>query len=492
MMKKIMYIFSFLLIMFSVFTGMSFAEENIISRNFIIDEKSVNLATTSIIFDGGELESDVPPVIYNNRTLVPIRVVSENLGAKISWDAKNAKVNIVKGTKNITLKINSSKVVVSGKEKTLPDKVPAKLISDRTMVPLKFISDELGINVTWDNDNRVVIMNTIKEIKKPVNYVSYKLGTSSDKESITVVNSSKADYNTFFLSNPNRIVMDFKDSGIKNDESSKNDTIDKEYIKSYKAYYYKEENRTRVVITFKEDIDKEKIKITTSGNNVVILFDFPKVIDPPVQNPTDNNQPDVKPLPDNNGSETGKKYSVTIDAGHGGKDPGAISPIDKTKEKDLNLAIAQRLRDKLINSGYNTIMTRDDDTFIELKDRSNIANNNLSDVFVSIHINAIDNATMNGIETLYYPNEGDYSYGRDNASLAKIIQNELIGVTGASDRGIIKRPNLVVLKYTNMPAVLVECGFVTNSDEIALLNTEEYKEKLTDAILSGIQKYFNK
>ena len=489
-MKKTIYIFTALLIMFSLYTTMSFAQENIALGKFIIDEKIVSLPTTSIIFDGGELESDVPPVIFNNRTLVPIRVVSENLGAKVAWDSKNYKVNITKDSKSISLKINSSKVTVNNKEKTLPDKVPAKLISDRTMVPLKFISDELGINVVWDNVNRVVIMKSKIIDVKPKNYVDYKYLDNDDKESITLYNSEKIEYNTFFLSSPNRIVVDLPDTAIKNDEESKNIALDKEYIKTYKAYYYKEEKRTRVVIGFKEDIDKERIKITQTGNNIIVVFDYPKIINPPIVNPPIVNPPDS--TTDNSNNNSNRQYKITIDAGHGGKDPGAISPLDKTKEKDLNLAIAKKLKDKLISNGYNTIMTREDDTYIELKERANIANNNNSDIFISIHINAIENPSMSGIQTLYYPNEGEYSYARDNESLAKMVQEELIKSTGASDRGIIKRPNLVVLKYTNMLAVLLECGFLTNYEDINLLNSDEYKDKIVDAVISSIAKHYKR
>lgn len=472
-----MYISAFFLMIFSMVFNVSFAAEKIVEKSFTLDGKKVNLPITQIKLDNVDLESDVPPVIVNNRTLVPIRLVSENLGAKIQWDPKTYKVMITNDEKSIALKINSSKVTVNGLEKTLPDKVPAKLVSDRTMVPIRFISEELGVDVDWDDSNRVVSLKT-KEVEKKINnFLDFKFEKNNDKETFNINGDLKTEYKTFYLSNPNRLVFDFSDSGLRNNDISKDENINEYYIKSYKSYYYKEEGRTRVTLTLKEDIDRKNIKISQNGNNINVLFDFKEEVDKPN---TDQN---------NNQNNDGK-YLITIDAGHGGSDTGAISSIDKTKEKDLTISIAEQLNDKLKQNGYNTEMVRTDDVYVDLKERANIANNNGSNIFVSIHINSAT-ASASGIETLYYPSNGEYAYGRDNKTLANIIQEELIKETNAIDRKIKERPNLVVLKYTKMPAVLIECGFLSNSNEVKLLNSPEYQEKLVNAIFNGIQRYFN-
>lgn len=203
----------------------------------------------------------------------------------------------------------------------------------------------------------------------------------------------------------------------------------------------------------------------------------------------DNNNIQIKLYNEEENQRNGK-YLIAIDAGHGGKDPGAVSPIDKTKEKDLTLQISKLLNEKLVQNGYDTIMTRTGDTYPNLKERTEIANNKDADLFISIHINAVDKADIRGIQNLYYPNDGEYANGRDNEALAKIIHEELIKQTGADDRKIVKRPNLVVIKYTEMPSVLIECGFLTNPDELNLMKSQEYQDKLVEGIYKGLQRYF--
>ncbi|MBU5256132.1 N-acetylmuramoyl-L-alanine amidase family protein [Tissierella praeacuta] len=180
---------------------------------------------------------------------------------------------------------------------------------------------------------------------------------------------------------------------------------------------------------------------------------------------------------------------IVVDAGHGGKDPGAIS-IGKRYEKDLSLSVSLKLNDALKAKGYNTIMTRDKDEFIDLYERARIANDNYADVFVSIHGNAHDNRSIAGIQVLYCPATNSSKKEVDQHPFAKIIMEELLKATGAADKGIIQRPNLVVLRETKMPAVLVETGFLSNEAEERLLYTEEYQYKIVDAIIKGIEKYF--
>lgn len=180
---------------------------------------------------------------------------------------------------------------------------------------------------------------------------------------------------------------------------------------------------------------------------------------------------------------------IVVDAGHGGKDPGALS-ASKRREKDLNLSISLKLNQSLQSLGYNTIMTRDTDEFIDLYERARIANDNYADIFVSIHGNAHDNKSISGIQVLYCPATQSEKKEVDQHPFAKLIMDELLKATGAVDKGIIQRPNLVVLRETKMPAVLVETGFLSNAVEDKLLFTEEYQYKIVDAIIKGIEKYF--
>ncbi len=174
---------------------------------------------------------------------------------------------------------------------------------------------------------------------------------------------------------------------------------------------------------------------------------------------------------------------IVIDAGHGGNDPGAVSPFTKTKEKDLALSIAQKLKRKLENIGYKVYMTRDDDTYVGLYNRAEIANSLGANAFLSIHINASTSQEPKGVEMLYVPD------ARDNKGFAALLQSEVCKATGAKSIGIIQRPNLVVIRETKMPAVLAELGFLSNQAEERLLVDEAYQDKLVQGMYNAVTKY---
>lgn len=184
------------------------------------------------------------------------------------------------------------------------------------------------------------------------------------------------------------------------------------------------------------------------------------------------------------------KYNKTIviDPGHGGNKPGAIS-VRKRYEKDLNLSISLKLRDKLESLGYNIIMTRDTDVDIDLYERARIANDSDADLFVSIHGNSHINSVHKGIQVLYCPATQSSIKEGDQFPFAKAMMDALLAGTGAVDKGIIQRPNLVVLRETKMPAVLVETGFMSNPEEEELLFTEKYQDIIVDSIVKGIENY---
>lgn len=173
---------------------------------------------------------------------------------------------------------------------------------------------------------------------------------------------------------------------------------------------------------------------------------------------------------------------IVVDPGHGGFDPGAIG-YSGLQEKDVNLNIALKVRNYLLKDGYRVLMTREDDRFISLKQRVEKANTSKADLFVSIHINASSSEFSEGTETFLAPNKIDSS-----SSLAKTIQQELVDELNLYDRGV-KEENLYVIKYTDMPAVLIEVGFISNPHEESLLESEIYRDRAARAIYRGITNY---
>ena len=191
---------------------------------------------------------------------------------------------------------------------------------------------------------------------------------------------------------------------------------------------------------------------------------------------------------------------IYLDAGHGGYDPGAS--YFGISEKSLTLAIQSRVKAKLEAEGYQVVTTRTSDTYVDLTDRSRAANASESDIFVSIHINASGSSAAQGIETYYYQPYAEYP-SRINAAyhanptrlsmsdtLANAIQSSLINATGAQNQGV-KRRTFAVLRETTAPAVLLELGFLSNTQEAARLNTSSYQETLANAIVAGIKRYYS-
>src|SRR5881392_1662323 len=169
--------------------------------------------------------------------------------------------------------------------------------------------------------------------------------------------------------------------------------------------------------------------------------------------------------------------TVVIDAGHGGHDRGGI-PGQSVAEKEMTLDVAQRLRNVLAASGYRVVMTRDSDVFVPLGTGVAIANSYGNAIFVCIHFNATKRAGASGIET--------YFYSRDSLPLASAIHYFVTGGAPSANRGV-RRRGYYVLRRTSVPAVLVECGFLTNPTEAAYAQSASYRQKLAEEIAAGVR-----
>lgn len=178
------------------------------------------------------------------------------------------------------------------------------------------------------------------------------------------------------------------------------------------------------------------------------------------------------------------QVDIVLDAGHGGNDPGAVH--EDVLEKEITLEITRMTKELLKESGYTVGMTRNNDSFIELGERATYATRRNAKVFISIHCNASENSSGNGIETFY-----SKSKELNNNILAEMIQNAVIEQTEASNRGI-KTENYTVLVRSNMPAALIEVGFITNETEKELLQDPSYQQKLAKGISEGIIRYMQR
>jgi N-acetylmuramoyl-L-alanine amidase len=168
--------------------------------------------------------------------------------------------------------------------------------------------------------------------------------------------------------------------------------------------------------------------------------------------------------------------TVVIDPGHGGFDRGGI-PGQRVSEKMMTLDVSLKLKPILEKAGYKVVMTRNTDVFVPLGTRAAIANSYPNAIFVCIHFNSARRSGANGIET--------YFYSTESAPLAGSIHSALVSVAPSENRGV-RRRGYFVLRRTTIPAVLLECGFLTNPTEAQYAETNAYRQKLAQEIARGI------
>ncbi|MDN4493972.1 N-acetylmuramoyl-L-alanine amidase [Ureibacillus aquaedulcis] len=194
---------------------------------------------------------------------------------------------------------------------------------------------------------------------------------------------------------------------------------------------------------------------------------------------------------------------IVVDAGHGGVDGGASS--GEVIEKDVTLAVAQKVEKQLKRLGATVVMTRSTDgdvleehapseEFSTLRERkkediflrSNLVQKNEPDIFVTVHANAIPEEKWRGAQVFYHKD------GHPNSELlAKSIQSTIKESLQNTEREALAIKQVYLLKKAEVPAVLVETGFLSNNEERELLSSEEYQQKMADAIVSGIESYVN-
>lgn len=190
--------------------------------------------------------------------------------------------------------------------------------------------------------------------------------------------------------------------------------------------------------------------------------------------------------------------TVVIDPGHGGPDPGSVAKSGLL-EKDVVLAIGLRLRDLLESAGVHVIMTRETDEDLSglsnaslrerwraaHRKRLEIAQNSSADVVISIHANAVPSTRWFGAQTFFNPDGSP-----ENARLAAILQRELRHITGGTDRSPSQHVEHFLLNNIEIPAVLVEVGFLSNPREAELLAQPEYQQQLAWAMFIGLGHFF--
>jgi N-acetylmuramoyl-L-alanine amidase len=176
-----------------------------------------------------------------------------------------------------------------------------------------------------------------------------------------------------------------------------------------------------------------------------------------------------------------KNLTVVLDAGHGGSDPGAQR--EGIQEKEITLAIVNRLKNNLEAKGIKVLLTRSDDIFVSLEDRVTLTNQAQPDLFLSVHINALENnSAIHGVETYYKTPQSQ--------ALAQSIHDSLVSDLGIPDR-LVRKARFYVINHTEVPAVLAEVGFISSQEERAKLISPDYQNQVAQALERGVSQYLS-
>lgn len=358
-----------------------------------------------------------------------------------------------------------------------------------------------------------------------------RVSTESNKTRIVVDANKQITFKAMALDNPDRIVVDIPNAWV-SPKLKKDLPVNSRFVGKARVAQFNPQT-VRIVVESKVGRNNHKV-FTLKGGPVagrVVLdigdlsggssgakIDLPKAkpapapsTEPatkpttkPTAKPTPKPaakpapKPETKPKDDVDAEIAGitglKGRKITIDAGHGGSDSGAIGPTG-VMEKSVTLRVAQELKRLLVAEGATVYMTRDTDTEVspkgedasdieELQARCDIPNQNGSDIFVSIHMDSFTNGAAKGT-TGYY-----YSLGsKRSRDLADKIRSGVIDQLGTQSRGT-QSSNFYVVKHTDMPATLVELAFISNPSEERLMNSEAGIKKAAQGIADGIADFF--
>ena len=498
--------------------------------------KTINIVKENSTF------SSAPLFLVQGMGYLSSNDISKIYGAKTNWYPKSKKVIFTINNKEIIFQIGSKKVMVDKIERLMNKKV---LLDDsELLIPLEFVLTRAFADVSsfyseWDYCRLILRVSVIPDVFPP-RYYSYKDKT---RLVIQMVEKKEIQINS---SREKKIAVKIYKSKVNSEKSSITindgvvDTLDATnlerdvlFVVNLGTYSGKTDTFT-LSSPFRLVIDVERL-----GETTFKLAGLSSVIAPSATGFSETNIPsDILPpeeeIPIVETDEIKKSKptkaihklrKIVVDAGHGGEDPGAIGQKG-TKEKDINLIIAQRLKKILKKNGYEVFLTRTDDTLIPLADRTRFANKVMADLFVSIHCNASISDNTRGFEIYFLSDKATDSAAEAVANMENSVialekpsisgkrdieklllsmavtefMNESATLCGTINRQVcdnfvnldsrgVKQANFYVLRGATMPAVLVEVGFISNPKDEKLLNRKKFQKKITENIFNGIKEY---
>ncbi|MDO3408225.1 N-acetylmuramoyl-L-alanine amidase family protein [Saccharibacillus sp. CPCC 101409] len=450
-------------------------------------------SSTKIVLDDREVTGARDVLTVSGTTMVPIRVISEELGYSVGWNKTSKQITISGSREDVQLTLGS-KSARSAEGTTVSLEQAPLLRSNTTYVPLRFVGTQMGLAVKWDNSAKTVYLTSRPDSGAPLDGVGPNddvdppeqvpggvPNTAAQVEQISFSEnrlligiSGDTQPNVTAIDSPNRIVIDLPNTSFsplfaegqglligQQGQISAQTSADVTAIRF--ALNNDSPMRVRVVI----DLNKTKgYQVYREGSLIFV----------------DLNKQGGTSTPGVGGD--GKKI-VVIDPGHGGKATGAIYKGDglTLQEKDVNLQMALKVEQLLKQvNGLDVVLTRSDDTDVSLQGRVDIAENLNADIMVSIHANSmpVGSKATSGTETLYTKNESKL--------LAQTIHKYVIKATGLPDRKA-KYQNLHVDRESNLPTALVETGFLYAGGDVQKLTDPQWQDRVAQAIVDGIVEY---
>ncbi|MDI6641121.1 MAG: N-acetylmuramoyl-L-alanine amidase [Elusimicrobiota bacterium] len=502
-----------------------------------------------VIFND-EYKSTIKLQQVKSTDYISLRDIANLCNAKLSWYRISGKVIFSVNIHQICFYFNSNKAVVDTKRITLPK---ATFLTQKDLyVPVEFfLSKEFSklsdYKIQFDSNSSILFIEKVVNMFSPRIYTEksltkvsielleklpYDMRQKSDKEYLFTLYKAKAV--------PEKI--DFENNYIKQIEIvSKDDKVTcklKLNLLNLNIKHYYKENPIRLIIEiFPPAFTPAPIEVAK-----LLPSTTPTITVTPITAPASATATDLEARPEPNSTISSttmispsltalpastRSIRIVLDPGHGGEDPGAVGP-NSTKEKDINLAIAKELARLLKEDNYEVFLTREDDVFVPLVDRTQFANDKKADVFVSIHCNASIKKDTRGFEIYFLSEtasdpEAEAVAARENAviklekkptkkqehlqqllwsmvvnefmneasELCSFITQEVTRRQKIENRGI-KQAGFYVLRGAQMPAVLVECDFISHKTVELKLRSLKVQKQFADSIYSGIKQYVDR
>ncbi|MCD9021095.1 N-acetylmuramoyl-L-alanine amidase family protein [Cohnella silvisoli] len=475
----------------------------------IVHAAKSEVLTPKLILDGKTLQPQVAPIVMDKTVMIPVRIATASLGYKVDYDNKKKQVKVSSGSKQLVMTLNKPTAYLDNEPKKMI--MPPTSISNNILIPLRFLSESLDVQVFWDNQSKSAFLysssspnpddttdtepptegpignvddpnNTDGGGKDPGTVVPPEPTTPTDPVTPPVTpvitgNIHEVRYETDTvvvkydgltvptvtpLDNPKRLVIDLPNAQYATDFTPVTDFVKGTQgklevtghpaLQSIRYSLFGDVTKSpRVVLDLNQTWGYELLNDPGTGELRIAL---------------------KQPTPDKS------LFTVVLDAGHGGSDPGAPS-ISGKWEKDYNISVVLKVQALLAtDERIKLVLTRQGDTYPTLADRYNLANSLAADLFVSVHANSYTSAT-NGTETYYTR--------ADSKEFATLMHSLLIQATGLKDNGV-RQKSLAVTRETKMPAVLLESGYLSSKIDDPKLWTDDFQNRVAQAIATGIKQ----